>query len=110
MLCEAKGEPDEVGGELPRAFPGPFCSKSGLLDACASPLNQDDQHDDKKQAGNNPDNRGLIHFDSLPSLNGYGLVSEKRFERIRHDEDSGTEHNQKERGENEEHQWEQQLD
>jgi hypothetical protein len=56
-------------------------SRIRLLHARATPLNQDNQHDDKKHAGNNPDDRGLIHFDSLPSFKWLRtLLSEKRFE------------------------------
>jgi hypothetical protein len=59
----------------------PLCSNIRLLHARATPLNQDNQHDNKKHTGNNPDDRGLIHFDSLPSFEWLRtLVSEKRFE------------------------------
>ena len=81
---------------MPHTSPAPFEPESRLLYARATPLNQDNQHDDKKHSGHNPDNRGLIHFDSLPSLNGYGLLPEKRFERIRHHQHSGTKYDQKE--------------
>ena len=91
--------PDEVRGQLSLESPGPLSKQIRLLDASAAALNQDDQHDDKKHPGHNPDNRGLIHFDSLPSLNGCemlsNLVSEKRFERIRHYQHSGAKHDQK---------------
>ena len=82
--------PDEVRGQPSLESPGPLSKQIRLLDASAAALNQDDQHDDKKHPGHNPDNRGLIHFDSLPSLNGYGLLPEKRFKRIRHHQHSGT--------------------
>jgi hypothetical protein len=75
-----KGMPDEVRGQLSLESPGPLSKQIRLLDASAAALNQDDQHDDKKHPGHNPDNRGLIHFDSLPSLMVADLVSEKRFE------------------------------
>ena len=98
-LCEAKGEPDEVRGQQSRTFSRPLLNQIRLLNARTAPLNQDDQHDDKKHSGDDPDNRGLIHFDSLPSLNGCemlsNLVSEKRFERIRHYQHSGAKHDQK---------------
>jgi hypothetical protein len=80
VLREAKGMPDEVRGQLSLESPGPLSKQIRLLDASAAALNQDDQHDDKKHPGHNPDNRGLIHFDSLPSLMVADLVSEKRFE------------------------------
>jgi hypothetical protein len=35
-----------------------------LLDLRAAALNQNAQHNNEKQSGNNPDNRGLIHFES----------------------------------------------
>jgi hypothetical protein len=35
-----------------------------LLDLCAATLNENAQYDDEKQSSNNPDNRGLIHFES----------------------------------------------
>jgi hypothetical protein len=35
-----------------------------LLYPRATALNQNDQHDDKKHAGDNPDNRDTIHFNS----------------------------------------------
>jgi hypothetical protein len=35
-----------------------------LLDLSAATLNQNAQHDNEKQSGNNPDNYGLIHFES----------------------------------------------
>ena len=79
MLREAKGMPDEVRGQLSLESPGPLSKQIRLLDASAAALNQDDQHDDKKHPGHNPDNRGLIHFDSLPSLNGCGLSVRKTF-------------------------------
>jgi hypothetical protein len=37
-----------------------------LLDPRATALNQNDQHDHKKNAGNDPDNRGVIHLASPP--------------------------------------------
>jgi len=76
-----KGAPDEVQGEaIPGTPPAPL-KQDQLLHARATPLNQDNQHDDKKHTGHNPDNRGLIHFDSLPSFEWLRtLVSEKRFE------------------------------
>jgi hypothetical protein len=80
VLREAKGMPDEVRGQLSLESPGPLSKQIRLLDASAAALNQDDQHDDKKHPGHNPDNRGLIHFVSLPSLMVADLVSEKRFE------------------------------
>jgi hypothetical protein len=80
VLREAKGMPDEVRGQLSLESPGPLSKQIRLLDASAAALNQDDQHDNKKHPGHNPDNRGLIHFDSLPSLMVADLVSEKRFE------------------------------
>jgi hypothetical protein len=74
-----KGAPDEGQGEaIPGTPPAPL-KQDQLLHARATPLNQDNQHDDKKQSGHNPDNRGLIHFDSLPSLNGCGLSVRKKF-------------------------------
>ena len=79
MLREAKGMPDEVRGQLSLESPGPLSKQIRLLDASAAALNQDNQHDDKKHPGHNPDNRGLIHFDSLPSLNGCGLSVRKTF-------------------------------
>lgn len=61
--------------------PGILEPKSQLLYARAAPLNQDYQHDNKKHTGHNPDNRGLIHFDSLPSFDWLrNLASEKLFE------------------------------
>lgn len=53
---------------MSHSIPGSFERRPSLLYARATPLNQDNQHDDKKQSGYNPDNRGLIHFDSLPSF------------------------------------------
>jgi len=44
--------------------------ETGLFHPCTAPLNQDHQHDDKKNSGYDPDNRGTVHIDSLPSLNG----------------------------------------
>jgi hypothetical protein len=41
-----------------------FCLKAALLNLCAAALNKNAQHDDEKDAGNNPDNRGLVHFES----------------------------------------------
>jgi hypothetical protein len=41
--------------------------QTGLLNPRATTLDQDDQHDNKKHPGNNPDNRGTVHIDSLPS-------------------------------------------
>jgi hypothetical protein len=35
-----------------------------LLDLSAAALHEYEQHDDEKQSGNNPDNCGLIHFES----------------------------------------------
>jgi hypothetical protein len=35
-----------------------------LLDLSAAALNENEQHDGEKQSGNNPDNCGLIHFES----------------------------------------------
>ena len=34
------------------------------LNPSAAALNQNDQHDDKEDAGNNPDNRSCVHLDS----------------------------------------------
>jgi hypothetical protein len=66
---------------ISHASPAPLEPESRLFYARATPLNQDNQHDDKKHSGHNPDNRGLIHFDSLPSFEWLRtLVSEKRFE------------------------------
>lgn len=45
----------------------PLQAEQGLLNPCAATLNQNNQHDDKKQSGDDPDNRGLVHVDSLPS-------------------------------------------
>jgi hypothetical protein len=38
-----------------------------LLNPSAATLNQNDQHDNEKRPGYNPDNRGCVHIDSLPS-------------------------------------------
>jgi hypothetical protein len=35
-----------------------------LLDLSAATLNENAQYDNKKQSGNNPDDCGLIHFES----------------------------------------------
>ena len=35
-----------------------------LLDAGATALNQDDQHENKKHAGSNPDDCRCVHYDS----------------------------------------------
>jgi hypothetical protein len=64
VLCEAKA-PDGNAQKY-RTPPAPLM-QTGLLNPCATTLNQDDQHDNKKRAGNNPDNRGTVHIDSLPS-------------------------------------------
>ena len=87
--------PDEIGEKHPERSPGILLSGIALLYASTAALNQDNQHDDKQDARNDPDNRGLIHFDSLPSLIGYGLLPEKRFKRIRHHQHSGTKYDQK---------------
>jgi hypothetical protein len=64
----------------PEHHPAPL-SRDQLLYPRAAPLNQDYQHDNEKHAGHNPDNRGLIHFDSLPSFEWLrSLVSEELFE------------------------------
>lgn len=41
--------------------------RSRLLYPCATPLNEDYQHDNKKQRGGCPDDRGSVHIDFLPS-------------------------------------------
>ncbi|MGD0902301.1 MAG: hypothetical protein ABR924_05085 [Terracidiphilus sp.] len=33
-----------------------------LLDPCAAALDQNDKHDDKQNAGNNPNDRNTVHF------------------------------------------------
>jgi hypothetical protein len=46
-----------------------------LLDLRAAALDQDNQHDDEKHAGNNPDNHGLVHIESPFSLdNKFGVT------------------------------------
>jgi len=41
-----------------------FNAEIRLLNPCATPLNQNDQHDDKEHAKNNPNNRNTVHVDS----------------------------------------------
>ena len=55
-----------VDGELSTGHP-PFKMQPVLLNPCATPLYQNDQHDDKEHAGYNPDNRGTVHV-TLPSF------------------------------------------
>ena len=57
--------PDEIEEKHPECSPGILLSRIALLYASTAALNQDNQHDDKQDAGNDPDNRGLIHFDFL---------------------------------------------
>jgi hypothetical protein len=64
--CEARVPARYTENNLPRPFPAPS-KQTRLLNPCAATLNQNDQHDNKKDPGYNPDNRGLIHIDSLPS-------------------------------------------
>ena len=40
------------------------CAQSVLLDPIAPALNKNDQHDDKQNDSNNPNNRDTVHFDS----------------------------------------------
>ena len=39
-------------------------AKSVLLDARAAALDKNDQHDDKQNDGNNPNDHDTVHFDS----------------------------------------------
>jgi hypothetical protein len=39
-------------------------TKPFLLDASAATLNQNDQHDDKENTGNYPDDCGIVHLNS----------------------------------------------
>jgi hypothetical protein len=41
-----------------------FRDDAGLLDASATTLNQNDQHDDKENTGDYPDDRGIVHLNS----------------------------------------------
>jgi hypothetical protein len=47
-------------------FPGAMITRKKfvLFHLCATPLDQNDQHDDKKHPGDNPDNHGSVHFNS----------------------------------------------
>lgn len=55
--------------------------KKQLLDPRATPLNQNDQHDNKENASNNPDNRSRIHFNSP-----FGSYSQLQSQRRKPDE------------------------
>jgi hypothetical protein len=46
--------------------PSDLEQKSGLLYPCAATLNQNHQHNYKKDTGNDPDNRGTVHGFFLP--------------------------------------------
>ena len=78
---------------------------SDLLNLRASALNQNDQHNDKEYAGNYPDNRSRIHFNSP-----FFRLLEKCFERIHHDDRSRTKYNDKQGWEDEEYEREEKLD
>jgi hypothetical protein len=41
-----------------------FRDKAVLLNSRAAALNQNDQHDDKENTGNYPDDRGIVHLNS----------------------------------------------
>jgi len=66
-MCSAnQGKPKRgvVHGRVHPQAPPALHAEIRLLNPCATPLNQNDQHDDKEHAGNNPDNRGTVHVDS----------------------------------------------
>jgi hypothetical protein len=66
VLCEVMVPDGNAENVRPRIPPAPL-KQTWLLNPCATALNQDDQHDNKKHPGSNPDNRGTVHIDSLPS-------------------------------------------
>jgi hypothetical protein len=75
-LCEARAPGGNAGFLRPRFPPAPF-KQTRLLHPCATPLNQDDQHDNKEHTGYDPDNRGSVHIDFLPSWKWLKTIDQK---------------------------------
>ena len=70
VIREQRGRIDTWRSDF-RGLHQPPCEQTRLLlYPCATPLNQDDQHDNKEHPGYNPDYRVTVHIDSLTSLNG----------------------------------------
>lgn len=74
-----------------------------LLDAGATALDENDQHDDEQNASGDADQSGAFH-EILPFL------FEERFERISHHDDCGSQNHDKQRWEDEEYERKEQLD
>jgi hypothetical protein len=68
-FCEAKapGRNAEALGQLLPRSARYLSNNPELLYPCATALNEDYQHDDKKRSGNRPDNVGSVHINFLPS-------------------------------------------
>jgi hypothetical protein len=64
------GDVASCDARLPPALP----NRIQLLNPCATPLNKNNQHDDKEHTGYDPDDRRLVHVDSP-----FVLMVEKRF-------------------------------